>query len=161
MRTIRNDWKLAALFVLAMICGSAPPEGEVKVTVVAILATDRNTDVDPKVKCVADEVQKLEGHKNLTGFRQAHMINQGVAIGKPFTFNLGPAAEKQQVVVTVLESADAEGKVRLIVKPPTLGNITYSTACGKCLPIVTRYKTKDNDLLIIAVSVKPCTSSPK
>jgi ABC-type phosphate/phosphonate transport system substrate-binding protein len=154
-----NDWKLAALIVVALVPGSVvgqdakKDKDEVKVTVVSILATDRNTDVDPRVKCIADEVQKLEGHKNLTGFRQAKMTTQGMPIGKAMTINL---VDNQQVSVTVLETADAEGKVRMTVKPPTLGNITYSTACGKCLPIVTRYKTKDNDLLIIAVMVKPC-----
>jgi hypothetical protein len=141
------------ILIAAGLGAGEEPKADAKVTVVAILATDRNSEVDPKVKCVADEVQKLDDHKYLTGFRQARMTTHGAVIGKAVTFNL---VDSQEVSVTVLDVAGVQGKVRLTVKPPTLGNITYSTACGKCLPIVTRYKTKDNELLIIAVLVKQC-----
>ena len=42
------------------------------------------------------------------------------------------------------------------IEPPLLGEITYETCCGKFLPVITRYRTKDNQLLIIAVRVQMC-----
>jgi hypothetical protein len=146
---------LAALAVAVRADDAKKTAKQVKVTVVVILATDRNTEVDPKIKCIADEVQKLPAHKNLTGFRQARMTTHAVEVGKASSFDV---VEDQKVGVTVLEAADQEGKVRLTVAAPKLvGDITYSTACGKCLPIVTSQKTKDHELVIIAVMVKPCT----
>jgi len=44
----------------------------------------------------------------------------------------------------------------MTIKPPTLGEITYSTTCEKFFPIVTRYVTKDKERLIIAIMVEPC-----
>ena len=53
-------------------------------------------------------------------------------------------------------SADKMERVRLKVCPPLMGPITYSTPCGKFLPIVTPFRTKNKDLLIIAIRVQPC-----
>ena len=46
-------------------------------------------------------------------------------------------------------------RVRLAVKAPLAGEITYTTCCSKFFPIMTRYLTKDNERLIIAIMVKP------
>ena len=35
-----------------------------------------------------------------------------------------------------------------------MGEITYDTCCGKFLPIITPFRTKDKELLIIAVCVR-------
>jgi hypothetical protein len=40
-----------------------------------------------------------------------------------------------------------------------VGEITYSTICGKCFPIVTRFQTKDRERLIVAVMVRPCNGA--
>ena len=144
-----------AWIVSLVVCGSltaAPARADdVKVTVVAILATERNATVDEKVKCIADEVKKL--YPNLTGFRQAETITKNLSVGKNDTFKL---VDAEVATVTVDEATDQEGKVRLTIKPPQVGQISYSTCCGKCFPIITGYKTKAGDLLIIAVMVKPC-----
>ena len=58
--------------------------------------------------------------------------------------------------VLVRHAADNKNRVGLTVKPPLEGEIQYTTCCGKFLPIVTRYETKDKERLIIAIRVQPC-----
>ena len=74
----------------------------------------------------------------LTSFRLAKMTCKSIKIGGRDTFDL----VDDQVAVVTIESKDADGRVQLRVAPPLLGEITYSTTCGKFLPIVTRYETK-------------------
>ena len=50
---------------------------------------------------------------------------------------------------------DKDGRFQMKITPPRMGDITYTTAaCGKFFPIMTRYLTKDNERLIVAVMVK-------
>ena len=51
--------------------------------------------------------------------------------------------------------------MRLKVVPPKMGAITYSTPCGKFLPMITGYRRKNGDVLIIAVRVQPCPGEKK
>jgi hypothetical protein len=44
----------------------------------------------------------------------------------------------------------------LAVTPPLQGEIVYGCACGKFLPIITRFQTRDGERLILAVRVEPC-----
>ena len=44
----------------------------------------------------------------------------------------------------------------LCVGPPSMGEITYSTPCGKFLPIFTPILTRKGEKVIIAVRVQPC-----
>jgi hypothetical protein len=37
-----------------------------------------------------------------------------------------------------------------------MGEVEYTTCCGKFFPIITRYQTKDKERLIIAIRVQPC-----
>ena len=147
---------LAALLMLlaGLLSGPAGARAEekVKVTVVAILATGRNQTVDPKLKCVADEVQKLD--PKLTGFSLAKNTSKSLPVGTAADF---PLVDKQKASVTVQHGPDKDNRVGLVVKPPGLGEIAYTTCCGKYFPIVTRYQTKDKDRLIIAIMVKPCS----
>jgi hypothetical protein len=125
---------------------------KVKVTIVTILATTRNDKVDPRLKCIAGEVCKKE--KGLTGFKLVNMTCQSLATGEKHTFKL---LDGQEALVEVQHGANKENRVQLKVKPPLQGEIVYVTVCGKFLPIVTRYTTKDKgDRLIVAVMVKPC-----
>lgn len=152
---------LCAGFLVLTLVAAAPPSGErkrpeegketVQVSVIAILATERNNQVDPKLKCIAREVQKT--NKKLTGFQLATTSAKPLAVGVRETFEV---VGDQKVVVTVKESADEKNRVQLKVGPPLMGEITYDTCCGKFLPIVTPFRTKNNDLLIIAVRVQPC-----
>jgi hypothetical protein len=123
-----------------------------KVSVVAILATSKDKVIDPKLESIAQEIQTRLDDK-LTGFRLAKMTCKSLKIGDKDTFEL---VGDQVVTVTVLEHAGKDNKVCVKVAPPLLGEITYQTTCGKFLPIITRYRTKNDELLILAVRVKPC-----
>lgn len=146
-----------SLLVLTLLA-AAPPrdavrghEDSVEVAVIAILATDHNDKIDPKLACIARQVRKT--HKDLTGFRLSRMTRQSLTIGVKNNFDL---VDAQKVGVTVLQGADEKNRVQVKVAPPGMGEITYDTCCGKFLPIVTEFRTKDKELLIIAVCIRPC-----
>jgi hypothetical protein len=83
----------------------------------------------------------------------AKMSCQSVAVGATDDFVL---VADQHAAVTVLKAACKHNRVQLKVTPPTLGDITYTTCCGKFFPMVTRYQTKNQEWLIVAVRVQPC-----
>jgi hypothetical protein len=151
-RTFR--WGLLPLFLL-VACGLAwtrcDEEEDVKVSVVAILATDRNDKVGKGLECVAKEVRKKD--EKLTGVRLGNMTCKSIAVGAKAKFDL---VEGQTATVTVDHGADQKNRVQLKVKAPKLGEITYDTCCGKFLPIMTPYKTKDGEVLFVLVRVQPC-----
>jgi hypothetical protein len=126
-------------------------EKSVDVAVIAILATERNDNIDPKLACIAREVRKTR--KELTGFQLARMTRKSLTIGVKSDFEVVGA---QKVGVTVQHGADEKNRVQVKVAPPGMGEITYDTCCGKFLPIVTEFRTKDKELLIIAVCIRPC-----
>ena len=129
----------------------AEEKGKVRVCVVVILATESDAKVDRRLTNIAREVRKMR--PKLTGFRFQNVSCKSLAIGTKDQFEL---LDDQVAAVTVQRGADKNDLVRLKVRPPLMGEITYSTACGKFLPIVTPYRNKSNDLLIIAVRVQPC-----
>jgi hypothetical protein len=147
-----------SLVLPALLAPEAPACAgrKVRVSVVVILATETENKVDPKLKCIADELKKR--HPKLTGLRFATISHYSLAVGDKETFKL---AEDQEAVVSVVRGEDKAGSVHLKVTPPAMGEITYSTPCGKFLPIVTRYRTKANELLIFAVRVQPCKGKKK
>lgn len=151
--TIRNRW-LAAVSIVAAL-GAAPPcedkKESVEVAVIAILASDRNDKVDPKLACIAREVRK--SHKDLKGFQMATVTRRSLAVGQKSVFKV---VDKGEVGVTVQQGADGNDRVQVKVSPPGMGEITYDTSCGKFLPIVTPFRTKNNELLIVAVCIRPC-----
>jgi hypothetical protein len=129
----------------------AAPPPEVKVCVLAILATDQNDKIDKRVECIAREVQKID--PKLTGFQVHKLMGKSVALGGKLDFDV---IDGETVSVTVDRTVQKEDGVQVKVVPPTLGEITYETCCGKFLPLITRYQTKDKQLLIIAVRVQTC-----
>lgn len=143
-----------ALLVLALV-SAAPPQADQKHTVdvalVAILATDKNDTIDPKLACIAQQVRKT--HKELTGFRMSTITSKTLTIGSK---NLFEVIGSQKVGVTVQHGADEKNRVEVKVTPPGMGEITYDTCCGKFLPIVTEVRTKGNELLILALCIRPC-----
>lgn len=143
-----NRW-LFGLAVLLTVSWPARAD-EIKITVLAILATDRNTNVDADLKEIAERVQKQE--PKLTGFRQGRQSVKSVALGEKESFTL----LEDQVVTVKVEDVGKKEKIRLTIKPPTLGEITYTTCCDKFFPIVTRHVTKDKERLIIAIMVENC-----
>jgi hypothetical protein len=151
--------RMIVLFLpaLLMLVATVPTpadcdEEEVEVSVVAILATDRDSKVGKDLECVAKEVRKKD--PKLTGVRLGNMTCKSIAVGKKAKFEL---VEGQTAAVTVDHGADKRNKVQLKVKAPLLGEITYETCCGKFLPVMTPYKTKDGDVLFVLVRVQPCS----
>jgi hypothetical protein len=128
-----------------------PSEHRVQVSVVVILGSEKDDKVDRKLTGIAQEVRKM--HPRVKGFRMVNLSSRSLAIGTASEFDL---VEKQKVSVTVEAAADSYDRVRLKVGPPLMGQITYSTPCGKFLPIVTPFRTASNDLLILAIRVQPC-----
>jgi hypothetical protein len=122
---------------------------ERSVTVVAILASDKKPDIDPKVKCIASEVQKLE--PSLTGFRLVRTTCKTVALGKRDQF---PLVDDETVSIQLQEAPGGMNRIRVTAKAPKQGEITYDSCCSKFFPIMTRYQTKDGERLIIAIMVK-------
>jgi hypothetical protein len=144
-----------SLTALVFLCATgrlqADPQKEVRVSVVAILASETNTQIDPRLKNVAAEVRKK--YPQLKGFRLGQMTCKEVAVNAADSFAL---VADQQATVTLLKPADKDNKVQLKVSPPTLGDITLTMDCGKFFPIMTQYQTANKESLIIAVRVQPC-----
>lgn len=152
MSTILKRMRYAAPALLLLIAVPPVSAQAVKVSVVAILASEDSDKIDKRLVCVAREVQKMD--PKLTGFRFATMTCKSVPVGKTDLFDL---VADQSVQVTVERGSDKEGRVLLKVTPPFLEEIRYETVCGKFLPIITRYRTaKKNELLILAIRVEPC-----
>jgi len=122
---------------------------ERSVTVVAILATDKNATIEAKVKPIAEEVKKLE--PALTGFRLVRTTSKTLTLGKKDQF---PLVDDETASV-LLQDAMANNRIRVTVKAPKQGEITYDCCCSKFFPIMTRYQTKDGERLILAIMVKP------
>ena len=128
-------------------CGDDP----VRVTVVVVLATTENTGVDPKLVELAKEVQKRDD--KLLGFKLVSSEAKSVPVGDSIAFML---VDKQELKVKVEKPKDDNGRVSLTIKPPELGEVTYACTCEKFFPVVTPYKTKAGEVLIVAVMAKPC-----
>jgi hypothetical protein len=140
------------LATLSAAGARARADDEVHISVVAVLATDKNDRVDKRVECVASYMKKA--NPKLTGFSLARMTCKDVRIGAKDCFDV---VDGQKVCVTAEKRCEKDSsRVCLKVEAPTLGAITYQTCCNKFFPIVTRYQTKDGETLIIAVRVKSC-----
>jgi len=133
-----------------------PADDPVKVTVVVVLATSDNDTIDPKLTELAKEVQKRD--PKLTGFKLSASEVKSIPVGESDTFDL---VEKQELKVKVEKTKDANGRVSLSIKPPGLENTTYGCSCDKFFPVVTPYRTKSGEVLIIAVMAKPCAAGKK
>jgi hypothetical protein len=144
----------AGFVVLALLAAAPPQEAgkeTVDVSVLVILASERDKTTDAKLACIAREVQ--QEHANLIGFQIVTMTKKPLAVGTKETFEL---VGEQKAAITVKRAADEKNRIEVKIAPPRMGEITYNTCCGKFLPIVTPYRTKNNDLLILAVRVQPC-----
>lgn len=142
-----------AATMLALAAGSArAQDGNIKVTVVAILGTDKNTHCCPELKDIAQELKKK--NPKLTGFTLERSTCKSMKIGEKDLIHL---VDKEFVEVKLRVKDDTTNRVSLTLKPPTMGEMEIKTCCGKYFPLFTGYRTKDKDeVLIIAVMVKPC-----
>src|SRR5437660_254494 len=63
-----------------------PPPKRVKVTVVTILATDKNQEVDARLKGIAEEVRKM--NPQLKGFKLVSMASKSLGVNDKAEFSL-------------------------------------------------------------------------
>jgi hypothetical protein len=140
-----------ATTILIVLLPACRAGDEIKVTVVAVLATSQNKDVDSKLECLAKEVQKKE--PNLTGFKIHRCSCKELSVDQKFEF---PLVGKEVAEVSIQKGPGKDDRVRLTIKPPLAGEIIYTSCCGKFFPIITGYQTKDKERLIIAVRVQCC-----
>ncbi len=142
------------LVLAILLCGSATAvaEEKVRVCVIAILAGEGEEKVDdPRLACIAREVKKM--NPKLTRFRLESMSCQSLPVGARDNFKL---VEDEVAGVVIQQAADKDNRIQLKVTPPKMGEITYMTACGKFLPILTPYRTRKDEVLIVGIQVKPC-----
>jgi hypothetical protein len=130
---------------------------DVRVTVVTILATDRNTDVDGKLAEVKREVQKRE--PSLTGYRLGKTGHRDINVGQKEAIKLFDDKDYSTDVKLIAKN-DSKKRVTLEVKPPLIGAISYETCYDKFFPIVTRAMV-DGERLIIAIMVSPADKAAK
>ncbi|MFO0879881.1 MAG: hypothetical protein U0840_21245 [Gemmataceae bacterium] len=146
---------LGLLLLVSWVSQACPDEKprKVRVTVLVMVASEKDEKTDKKLEEIAREVRKT--HPRFKGFKMVSLSDKSLAVGESDKFDL---VEDQQAAITVLRTADKFDRVRLKVGPPMMGEITYSTPCGKFLPILTPYRTKGNETVLMAVRVKPCNA---
>jgi hypothetical protein len=133
-----------------------PAEKKIKISLVVVMASERGDVVQEELKCLAEAVRRK--YPTLKSFRIESMKCLDVAENERVTF---PLPENQKAVFVVHCACDHKKKVCLAATATTLGEIEYGTVCGKFLPIVTRYYTRDNERIVLAVRVQPCPCPKK
>ncbi|HTK77699.1 MAG TPA: hypothetical protein VL371_20705 [Gemmataceae bacterium] len=144
---------LVAVVIPAVWVWADPPAANdaIRVTIVAITASDKHTNIDPRLKNLAREVRK-QHDQALTGYKLGETVSKPVAVGQKENFKLVDDASAD---ITVLQKDDTNQRIRLAVKLPFVGEITYSTCYEKFFPIITRYTTRTNqERLIVAIMVR-------
>jgi hypothetical protein len=142
---------LTSLTAMAQACPCHDEKDPIKVTLVVILASEEGNTIDPKLKAIAQEVQKL--NPNLKSFTLKHMESKSIKPGEKVSL---PLVEGRKLDMVIKHGADKDNRVSLCLFVPNMGELEYQTVCGKFLPIVTRCKTKAGERLILAIRVQPC-----
>jgi hypothetical protein len=149
---MRRLWgQLCLLFAIIALCGAGPIRNpdDVKVTIVLILATEKDEGIDCELKEIAKAIQRK--HPHLKSFRLEEMSRKHIPVGKSETF---PLIEKQVVTVAIRHATDEKGQVGIAIRAPMAAKeIDYTTCCSKYLPIVTKYRTTEHEYLILAISI--------
>lgn len=141
----------AAAMALAVLTTSKLEQRPVRVTVLVVLASEGKSAIDPKLKALAQEVSKRE--PKLTSFTLAQSRSLAIPHEKTHEFTL---IDKLTMPVKVVQPRNPLGRVKLTIRPPGLGEITYECVCGKYLPIVTPEVTQSGHRLILAIMATPC-----
>jgi hypothetical protein len=144
---------LCCLYWSWVVCGESSAQ-PIRVTVAVILASRAHGPVDPVLEELARDVRKRD--PQLQSFRLVATEAQSIPVGQQSRFTL---VEQQQLQVKIDTSLDARGRVRLTVTAPGVDQLSYTCVCDKYFPIVTPYRTRNGETLIIAIMVKPCTLS--
>src|SRR2546423_13702787 len=87
---------VVALFFAAPGRASAGDD-EVQVTLIAVLANEKSSDVDKRLRCIADEVRKQ--HPELTAFKLATQNEKPIAIGGKERGPLGGSVKGPATIV--------------------------------------------------------------
>ncbi len=140
-----------ALLGSLLAAPAAVAQTHIKVTVVAILATDRTKDVTPCLECLAKEIRKTQSQ--FTGFRAVRVTRLRLEVNQEGKF---PLVDQKEASAVVLQPADKDNWVTLKVRAPGLETIVYRSKCGKFFPLMTGYETGNGERLFIAVAVAPC-----
>jgi len=156
MLRLQPGWRCC--FPLVLLAGLALPTparagDEVTISVIAILATDKDKVIEPKIECIAKEVKKLEEAQSLTGFRIGREIRTAITVNCKEKIEL---VDGQVMHVLITRKPDKDNWVQLKITPPLAGPVTYECICGKFFPILTRYQTDSKQRLILAVRIQPC-----
>lgn len=142
---------IAAAVVLAFVAAGPAWADEFRVTVVSVLASDRHTNIDAKLAALAEEVRKRD--QSLTGFRIERSTVETIPAQQKKAF---PLVGDLTTDVTVVSFDAKEKKVKVTIKGPTTGDITYTTVPDKFFPVLTRHQTeKEKERLVFAVMVRP------
>jgi hypothetical protein len=140
-----------ACLALSLALSAKLEERPVKVTVLIVLATGKNHEVNAKLKPLAEAVKNRE--PSLTGFKLHQTLDTSIRDRESGVLEL---VEQQVLRVKIEQPRNAAGRVKLTIRPPGMGDITYECVCGKYLPVVTPYVTKNGDRLILAIMASPC-----
>ena len=136
---------------LAMVAAGDGPAGKVKVTLVVILASEEGDRIDKRLIAIADEVRAK--NPKLKSFQLKSMECRSIGKDEKADFQ---TVDGKKAVFVLKHCADKSGKICLAVTAPNQGEIVYESACGKFLPIITRYETQNKERLILAIRVQPC-----
>ena len=151
---------LSRKFGAAILCGTAllsaaapvrGEDGEIKVTIVAVLASSRHQNIDPRLKELAVGLKKK--NPKWTGFEVERSACASIKVGGEATVKI---MDDFKVTIEIKERNPATGCVSFMIKPDTVSELGYTCCCDKFFPVITRYDTKDKDRLVLAIMAKPC-----
>ena len=142
---------LAGLTTFALVPPLRAEEPPIRVTVVAILASNKKDKIDKQLTELAAELRKKD--PALKGFTLKRTNCLAMEIGAKESFQL---IDELEAVVRLRDKDKKTNRVSLTVTAPTLSAISYTTCCGKFFPLTTDHVTKDGERLIVAVMVRPC-----
>lgn len=142
---------LLAILVLGVLVRPVRAEEEISVTVLVMVATEKNSVVEEKLKTLCESIKAKE--PKLTGLTLAQTHNEKIKIGGSKEIDLG---NEKKFIVTIVQKKDSD-KVTLKVRPPVGGEISYTCNCGAYLPVCTGITNANGDRIIVAVMAKPCT----
>jgi hypothetical protein len=149
--------RLLAVSFVALFFVSPLRADDFRVTVVAILGSDRHSEIDPKLKNIADQLKKRD--PSLTGWKIDRTTVKTLKLNEKEKF---PLVGDVNADVAVLGAQDADKKIRLNIKAPHAGEVTGGITAEKFFPVWTRYQTdKDKQRLVFAVMVKQVPSKDK
>lgn len=102
--------------------------GKIKVTVVVVLAAEDGSEIDPRLKQIADEVRKQS--PQLKSFKLKSMTNRSLAEAEKSSF---ACPDGQKIDITVTHGADMDNRVGLAVVAPCAGRDRLSHGLWKVL----------------------------